>query len=89
MGLVSKKNGDGSYIFENKGMVSKKVQNFDEVTDIWLVAFLFRSIAIWDSLLSHEKKDITITDNLRYCNLRWLSWSEQLVQKFSNNNQLY
>ena len=34
MGLVSKKNGDGSYIFENKGMVSKKLQNFDEVTDI-------------------------------------------------------
>ena len=34
MDLVSKANGDGSLIFENKGMVSKKVQNFNEVTDI-------------------------------------------------------
>ena len=34
MGLVSKAYGDGSYIFENKEIISKKVQNFDEVTDI-------------------------------------------------------
>ena len=39
MGLVSKTNGDGSEFFENKGMTSKKVQNFDEVTDIWLETF--------------------------------------------------
>ena len=40
------------------------------------------------------KKNITIADNLRwlYYNLRWLSWSEQLVQKENyilDINQLY
>ena len=70
-------------------MVSKKVKNFEEVTDIWLVTFFFQSIVTWDLLLiTWKEKDITIADILRwlYYDLRWLSWSEQLVQKFSDNN---
>ena len=45
MGLVSKTNGDGSYVFENKGIVSKKIQSFDGVIDIWLVTFFFDQLS--------------------------------------------
>ena len=63
-------------------MVSKKVQNFDKVTDIWLAMIFSQSVVIWDSLLIIWKKNITTTDNLRWqCyDLLWSSWSEQLVQ---------
>ena len=72
MGLVSKTNGDGSYIFENKGMVSKKVQNFDEVADILLVTF-FSTNCHLGFIVNHMKENITIMVNLVDCAIRTIS----------------
>ena len=64
--------------------MSKQVQNFDEVTDIWLETFFsFSTSCHLEFIVNHMKINITIADNLRWLcyNLPWLSLSEQLVQK--------
>ena len=78
MGLVSKKNGDGSYIFENKGMVSKNVQNFDEVTDIWLVTFFFSINHHLGFIVNHMKKK-TLQSRITYvdCTATYVDWVDQ------------
>ena len=45
--------------------MSKKVQNFVEVTDIWLEKFFFSISCHLEFIVNHMKINITVTDNLR------------------------
>ena len=76
MGLVSKTNGDGSYVFENKGIVSKKIQNFDGVIDIWLVTF-FSINCYLQFIVNRIKK--TLRSRITYvdCAITFVDWVDQ------------